>query len=76
MQIDISRLDERIRKLQEVRKIAADPEFATILSDFVDTEEAVGPPVFNPNVETALKPNMETAFNPNLETAFGVRLKR
>jgi hypothetical protein len=68
MQIDIQRLDERIRNLQEIRRIAADPEFATILSDFVNTEEVVSSPVFNPNVETALKPT--------LETGFGVRLKR
>jgi hypothetical protein len=68
MRIDIQRLDEQIRKLQEVRSIAADPEFATILSDFVETEEAVGLPVFNPDLETALKPNVVTGF--------GVRLKR
>jgi hypothetical protein len=76
MQIDIQRLDERIRKLQEVRRIAADPEFATILLDIVDTEEAVGPSVSNPKVEPAFNPNVETALKPNLDTAFGVRLKR
>jgi hypothetical protein len=44
MQINIQRLDERIRNLQEIRRMAADPEFATILSDFVDTEEVVSSP--------------------------------
>ena len=68
MKVDIQKLDERIIKLQEIRRIAADPEFATILSDFVDTEEVVSSRVFNPNVESALKPP--------LETGFGVRLKR
>ncbi len=40
MKIDIQRLDERIKKLQEIRRIAADPELANILLDFVSTEDA------------------------------------
>ena len=38
MKIDIQRLDERIKKLQEARRIAADPELVSILLDFVSTD--------------------------------------
>lgn len=41
MRIDIKKLDERIQKLQEIRRIAADPELSTILLEFVGTEDEV-----------------------------------
>jgi hypothetical protein len=35
MAIDIKKLDEKIRKLQQLRELAADPELADMLSAFV-----------------------------------------
>lgn len=48
MRLDIQKLDERIKKLQEIRRIAADPELATILLEFMSTEEVVAEPVSVP----------------------------
>ena len=45
MKIDIQKLDDRIKKLQEIRRIASDPELATILMEFVSPGEAVAEPV-------------------------------
>ena len=41
MRINIYKLDDRIKKLQEIRRIAADPELATILLEFVGTDDEV-----------------------------------
>jgi hypothetical protein len=35
MKVDIAKLDEKIRKLQHLRELAADPELASLLADFV-----------------------------------------
>ena len=53
MKIDIQRLDERIKKLQEIRRIAADPELANILLDFVSPEDSVAAPAGKPRGENA-----------------------
>ncbi len=45
MRIDIQKLDERIKKLQEIRKVAADPELATILLEFMSTDDVPAPPL-------------------------------
>jgi hypothetical protein len=43
MRVDTSRIEERIRKLQEIKRIAADSEMVEMLSEFIDfDEEAVG----------------------------------
>jgi hypothetical protein len=39
MQLNVQRIDERIHKLQEIRKIVADPEMLNILMEFISTED-------------------------------------
>lgn len=50
MRIDIQKLDERIRQLQEVRRVAVDPELSTILMEFVSSDDA-GPSHLPPRHE-------------------------
>ena len=56
MKIDIQRLDERIKKLQEIRRIAADPELVSILLDFVSTDARGAAPVVTPKVDNIFDP--------------------
>jgi hypothetical protein len=35
MQLNIKKLDERIQKLQEIKRIAADPELVAMLLEFI-----------------------------------------
>ena len=39
MQLNIRKLDERIQKLQEIRRIAADPELLDMLMEFMANED-------------------------------------
>ncbi len=39
MALDIKRLDERIQKLQELRRIAADPEMVKLLAEFLTQDD-------------------------------------
>lgn len=39
MRLDLQRLDERIQKLQEIRRIASDPETAAILTEFITADD-------------------------------------
>lgn len=39
MRLDLSKIDERIRRLQEIRRIASDPEAATILLECITSED-------------------------------------
>lgn len=39
MQLNMTKLDERIRKLQEIRRIAADPELVTMLLEFIASDD-------------------------------------
>lgn len=39
MRIDVQKIDERIKKLQELRRIATDPELSTMLGEFVSAGE-------------------------------------
>jgi hypothetical protein len=60
MRIDIQKLDDRIKKLQEIRRIAANPELAMILLEFMDTEDAVSEPVLVPNLEDVSTPRVDS----------------
>lgn len=51
MRIDIQKLDDRIKKLQEIRRIATDPELATILLEFMSTGDGVAEPVSAPKLD-------------------------
>jgi hypothetical protein len=39
MQLNIRKLDERIQKLQEIKRIAADPELVAMLLEFIGADE-------------------------------------
>jgi len=39
MQIDLKKLDARIQKLQEIRRIASDPELVSLLLEFLANDE-------------------------------------
>ena len=48
MHLNLRKIDERIQKLQEIKRIAADPELVAMLFEFIGTEEerkAVAPPL-------------------------------
>lgn len=55
MRLDIKKIDDRIAKLQELRRIASDPELVSVLAEFVtsDDESALEPP---PQVKPAAEP--------------------
>jgi hypothetical protein len=57
MQLNIRKLDQRIEKLQEIRRIAADPEMVALLLEFIANDderpEAVKAPPFKPQVAPA-----------------------
>ena len=63
MRIDVQKIDERIKKLQELRRIATDPELSTMLSEFVSAGEQ--------GLETALAPPLplRTAVAPGEATS-------
>jgi hypothetical protein len=51
MRLNPEKIDERIRKLQEIKRIASDPEMVQMLFEFIDLEETrherprrIGPP--------------------------------
>jgi hypothetical protein len=39
MYINPNKIDEKIRKLQEIRRIASDPELVQMLFEFIDLDE-------------------------------------
>jgi hypothetical protein len=43
MQLNVKRIDERIYKLQEIKRIAADPEMLKILLEFIIDDESREP---------------------------------
>ena len=43
MQLNMKRIDERIHKLQEIKRIAADPEMLKILLEFIVDDETREP---------------------------------
>jgi hypothetical protein len=51
MQLNLKKLDERIQKLQEIKRIAADPELVAMLLEFVaaDEEKAAAGPAAKPH---------------------------
>ena len=39
MQLNVQRIEERIQKLQEIKRIASDPELMKILMEFISLED-------------------------------------
>jgi hypothetical protein len=60
MRIDIRKLDERIKKLQEIRRIAADPELTMILVEFMDTDDTVSEPVLVAKLADVSSPGVDS----------------
>lgn len=44
MQLNVQRIDERIHKLQEIKRIAADPEMLRMLMEFISVEDELREP--------------------------------
>jgi hypothetical protein len=53
MQLSLKKIDDRIQKLQELRRIAADPELVAMLFEFIATEEDRKLPVAPPREPVA-----------------------
>ena len=47
MRFDLQKIDERIKKLQEIRKLATDPEAASLLLEFMSSADET--PVAKPD---------------------------
>jgi hypothetical protein len=63
MRIDVQKLDERIKKLQEIRRIAADPELAAILVEFMSAEDLMSAPVSMPKPDDVSTPHMDNTHD-------------
>ena len=61
MRFDVQKIDERIKKLQELRRIATDPEISSIISEFVTTGDEHSQPPMAVSVERIDKPTPESA---------------
>jgi hypothetical protein len=44
MKFDVQKIDERIKKLQELRRIATDPEISSIISEFMTVDDEYSRP--------------------------------
>jgi hypothetical protein len=51
MKINIKKIDERIARLQELRRIATDPELTALLSEFAAADSDISEPVRRPVVD-------------------------
>src|ERR1041385_5919178 len=67
MRLDISKLDDRIRKLQEIKKIVSDPEMLAILMEFVTAETEM--PQAQPQAARSSEPPEQAAPAPTGEEA-------
>ena len=45
MRFDLQKIDERIKKLQEIRKLATDPEAASLLLEFMNPADERPEPI-------------------------------
>jgi hypothetical protein len=53
MRLDLVKIEDRIKKLQEVRRIAGDPEMASILLEFLTTDDQSQAPAPSPSPSPA-----------------------
>jgi hypothetical protein len=59
MRLDIAKIDDRIRKLQELKRIVSDPDIAGIISQCLTADDAAAPlnfPETGPVMESAAAP--------------------
>lgn len=59
MKFDVQKIDERIKKLQELRRLATDPEISSILSEFITVGDESRQPVMPTNVGPIEMPGPE-----------------
>jgi hypothetical protein len=60
MQLNLKKIDERISKLQEIKRIASDPELVSMLFEFIATEEqAKVDPAALPKADTGVAARMD-----------------
>ena len=45
MRFDLQKIDERITKLQEIRRLATDPEVASLLLEFMSPTDELSKPI-------------------------------
>ncbi len=60
MRFDVQKIDERIKKLQELRKIATDPEISSILSEFMTVGDECSQPALPVNLAPVDMPAPES----------------
>lgn len=67
MQLNLRRIDERIQKLQEIRRIATDPELVAMLFEFMAAGDERTEPIPEPARVTvpASKPDAMVAAGPD-----------
>ncbi len=64
MQLNVKKIDERIQKLQEIRRIAADPELVSMLFEFIAAEDEraePAPPPAKPETTTTAATRLDDA---------------
>ena len=71
MRFDLQKIDERIQKLQEIRKIATDPQMATILTEFLSYEDDQSPPRLD--ALRQVSPSLEGPLHTNADGPIGIR---
>jgi hypothetical protein len=54
MHLDVSRIEERIHKLQEVKRIANDSELLSMITEFIVMNDRAADPVPAPKVPVAV----------------------
>jgi hypothetical protein len=68
MQLNIRKIDERIQKLQEIKRIAADPEMVAMLLEFIAGDEAKEEPLLTPRAVTAVAATAQPTAQPTSQT--------
>ena len=69
MQLNLRKIDEHIQRLQEVRRIAADPELVAMLFEFVSREDERPGPISEPAGGTVLAAGADAVGAPRLDDA-------
>jgi len=59
MKVNIKKIEERIQKLQEIKRIAADPELVAMLLEFIGSEDD--------HAETGVPPKTQVAAAPKTD---------
>jgi hypothetical protein len=75
MRFDVQKIDERIQKLQEIRRIATDPQMATILLEFLSYEDDQSRPRLDGARDAGryVSPSSEAPSNAMVERPAAVR---